>query len=97
MSWVKVIIDDPEKREKFFPGVTNRTLIEVGALYMGYCFSAYDREPAQTVIKRLWSKKLSATPDNILSELQAEDVIQVLGCSRSKARQYISILRVLSL
>jgi len=96
MSWAIALVNDPKSRAKLFPGVRSKTLLELGALYFAF-FYDNNREPSHGIIKRLWDKKLHVTNDSIAGELQPEDVIQVIGCSRSKAKQYISILRVMSM
>jgi hypothetical protein len=94
MSWAKELIDNPETRQRLFPGVTSQSLLELGALYFAF-FYDHTRSPSQEIVKRLWSKHCSVTNANISGELQPEDIIQVLGCSRAKAKQYVSLLRVI--
>jgi hypothetical protein len=38
-------------------------------------------------------REFEVSKANIAGELQAEDSMQVLGCSKSKAKQYLSLLR----
>ena len=94
MSWAKNLIENPETREKLFPGIRNKSLLELGCLYFAF-FYDNTRSPSQEIVKRLWANHCSISNGNIAQELTPQDVMSILRCSKSKAKQHLSLLRTI--
>ena len=96
MSWTKALIEDKETRKRLFAGVRNKSFLELGALHYAFYYDER-REPAKSILKRVYDKDRFASKANITSELEPSDVIAILGCSERKAKEYIRMLQMLSL
>lgn len=96
MSWALNLINDKKSKRKLFPNVKNRRLLELGVLRFAF-FADHSQEPALTLIRRLWAQGCYNTNNsNIASVIEPNDVIAILGCSQSNAKEYVTMLRVIS-
>jgi hypothetical protein len=93
LSWAKTLTENKSSKRRLFPHVKNRSLLDLGALHIAFYYDS-DREPARSITKRAYEKGLGRS--SIAFELEPDDVISILGCSERKAKEYISMLRVLS-
>jgi hypothetical protein len=93
LSWAKALTENKRSKRRLFPHVKNRRLLDLGALHIAFYYDQ-DREPAKSIIRRAYEKGHGHS--SIAFELEPNDVISILGCSNRKAKEYISMLRVLS-